>query len=56
MDIAKLKQPYTRSNTDIKYAEKMLRAIEKRKRDIPLKVFRKKAIDHQNKINYKKRI
>ena len=54
MDSTKLKQPHKRSNTDINYTEKMLRAIEKRKREIPLKVFRKKVIDHQNKINYQK--
>jgi len=52
MDSTKQKQPHKRSNTDINYTEKMLRAIEKRKREIPLKVFRKKVIDHQNKINY----
>ena len=52
MDSAKLKQPHKRSNPDINYTEQMLRAIEKRKRELPLKVFRKKVIDHQNKMNY----
>ena len=52
MDNAKLKQPYTRSTTDTSYTEEMLQALEKRKRDIPLKVFSRNIIDHRNKINY----
>ena len=52
MNHTKLRQqpkPYIKN---INYTERMLDAFEKRKREIPLKIFRKKVIDHQNKINY----
>ena len=51
MEHTKLKhhpKPYIKN---INYTERMLDAIEKRKREIPLKIFRKKVIDHQNKMN-----
>ena len=37
-------KPYIKN---INYTERMLDAIEKRKRENPLKIFRKKVIDHQ---------
>ena len=52
MEHTKLRQhpkPYIKH---INYTERMLDAIEKRKREIPLTIFRKKVIDHQNKMNY----
>ena len=54
MEHTKLRQhpkPYIKN---INYTESMLDAIEKRKREIPLKICGKKAIDHQNKMNYQK--
>ena len=51
MASAKLGHPYKTTNTNINHAE-MWQALEKRKREIPLKIFRKKVIDHQNKMNY----
>ena len=47
MEHTKLRQqpkPYIKN---INYTERMLDAIEKRKREIPLKIFRTKVIDHQ---------
>jgi len=52
MDHTKLHKPFKHYAKNISYAERMLDAIEKRKREIPLKIFRKKVIDHQNKMNY----
>ena len=42
-------KPYIKN---INYTERMLDAIEKRKRELPLEIFRKKVMDHQNKMNY----
>ena len=52
MDHTKLRQqpkPYIKN---INYTERMLDAIEKRKREIPLNIFRKKVTDRQNTMNY----
>ena len=54
MDHTKLHKPFKHFTKHISYTERMLDAIEKRKRASPLKLFRKKAIDHQHKMNYQK--
>ena len=52
MDHIKLHKPFTHHIKNISYIARTLAAIEKRKREIPLKIVRKKVIDHHNKMNY----
>ena len=52
MERPKLGQPSKRYTKNINYAERVRGFIEKRKREIPLIIFRKKVIDHYNKMNY----
>ena len=49
MDHTKLHKPFKHYTKNISYTARMLGAIEKRKREMPLKIFRKKVIGHQNK-------
>ena len=52
MERPKLRQPSKRYTKNISYVERVLDLLEKRKREIPLIAFRKKVIDHHNKMNY----
>ena len=52
MEHPKLKQASKRYTKHISYTERMLKLLEKRKQEMPLVTFRKKVIDHHNKMNY----
>ena len=52
MEHPKLRQASKRYTKNINYTGRMLDLLEKRKRETPLIAFRKKVIDHHNKMNY----
>ena len=52
MEHPKLRQASKHHTKNINYTERMLKLLEKRKQEMPLVAFRKKAIDHHNKMNY----
>ena len=52
MERPKLRQPSKCYTQNINYTERMLDLIDTRKGELPLITFRKKVIDHHNKMNY----
>ena len=52
MNTVKTKPSSKHVNHHEGYYENMIKALDKRKREAPLKTYRKRIIDNQNKLNY----